>query len=122
MEQDLEDIIIAGGNDEDIEAAILFHLNLLGDQEGNINNDPQEFNLDDLTAAESKFLFRFEKDDVYRLSQTLRLPDFIRTYKGNKVSGLTSLCMILRRLAYPNRLRDLKNIWIFTTISVLGDK
>lgn len=85
MDQDLEDIIIAGGNDNDIEAAIL--INIFGDQEENINNDREEFHLDELSDDDCKFLFRFEKDDLHRLVQVLRLPDFIRTYKGNKVSG-----------------------------------
>lgn len=64
MEQDLEAVIIAGGNDQDIEAAIL--INILREQAGEI--PPQQFNLEDVTDDDCKFLFRFEKNDIYIVS------------------------------------------------------
>lgn len=65
MEQDLENIMLAGGNDGDIEAAIL--INILGEEEITMRNDNHQFMLDELKADECKFLFRFqkEKDAIY---------------------------------------------------------
>ncbi|KAJ8916393.1 hypothetical protein NQ315_014603 [Exocentrus adspersus] len=108
MEQDLDNIIVAGANPSDIEAAII--INILGDHEQQMDGNDEihePFNLDDVLMSDCKYLFRFEKNDIYRLCAALRMPPYVRTYKGNKVTGLTCLCMVLRRLAYPNRLRDL---------------
>lgn len=70
MEQDLEAVIIAGGNDQDIEAAIL--INILREEAGAI--PPQQFNLEDVADDDCKFLFRFEKNDLYTLCRALRMP------------------------------------------------
>lgn len=108
MDEDLEAIIIGGGNDQDIEAAILMHI-LRDEQDGGAQQ--QRFTLDEVPDENCKFLFRFKKDDIYRLYHALQIPEFVRTYNENKVTGITALCMLLRRLTYPNRLRDLRQLF-----------
>lgn len=41
------------------------------------------------------------------LKQHLNIPDVIKCCQGTKASGVDALCIILRRLAYPNRLCDI---------------
>ena len=65
-----------------------------------------DFNL--VTAERAKFEYRFEKQDIVRLYDALRLPRFMTMQNGAVVLGLDALCMTLRRLAYPNRLGDLE--------------
>ena len=51
--------------------------------------------------------FRFFKDDIYRLSRVLRVPEFIICQNGVKVTGIEALCVYLKRFAYPCRYSDL---------------
>lgn len=52
-------------------------------------------------------LFRFEKEDFMDLFTNLRFPPFFIAKNRSKVDGRLVLCLVLRRLAYPNRLVDL---------------
>ena len=72
------------------------------------------------------FSCRFAKDDVFRLSEALHLPEWYRCVQKTKATGLEALAVMLRRLAYPNRLCDLVPIFgrreselsiIFNTVS-----
>ncbi|VEN41877.1 unnamed protein product [Callosobruchus maculatus] len=87
----------------------------------NAQEPPQYFNLEDVDNNDCTSLFRFEKNDLYQLCEALRLPEFITTYNQNKVSGRTGLCMLLRRLVYPNRLSDLQGLFGYSpqTISMV---
>jgi hypothetical protein len=51
--------------------------------------------------------FRFEKDHIYHLKDALRLPEVLKCAQGTVSSGIEGLCIVLRRLAYPNRLIDI---------------
>ena len=51
--------------------------------------------------------FRFFKNDIYRLSDTLQLPENIVCYNGTKVDKIEGLCIFLKRYSYPCRHRDM---------------
>ena len=55
-------------------------------------------------------MFRFEKNDLKRLQTALRFPDEMKA-NGTKTTGFEALCIMLRRLAYPNRLIDLAQVF-----------
>jgi hypothetical protein len=67
--------------------------------------------LDLLTDADCKFEFRFDKQEIVELVVQLRLPDVIILSNGSRYNSLEALCIMLRRLAYPSRLLDLRNIF-----------
>lgn len=58
-----------------------------------------------------KELFRFEQDDMHELLDGLRMPDEVTSSQGVTVSDAEALCMTLRRLAYPTRLRELEALF-----------
>lgn len=51
--------------------------------------------------------FRFDRDDIYVLAQLLEMPEVMRAPNRSTWSGLDGLCLVLRRLSYPNRLLEL---------------
>ena len=61
------------------------------------------------TLSEQEFLthFRFQKQDMGQLMHALRLKKVYTGTNGIKWSGIEGLCILLRRLCYPNRLADL---------------
>ena len=65
------------------------------------------FNIEDMNDDECKSEFRFLKDDIYTLKEIMNIPDVFTCYNGLKVSGIESLCILLKRYAYPNRYSDL---------------
>lgn len=65
------------------------------------------FDLASLNDLECKQNFRFHKEDIPRLANALHMPNLFTTKSHVKASGLEGLCLLLRRLAYPNRLSDL---------------
>lgn len=50
---------------------------------------------------------RFSKDDLPRLAAALSLPEQYTCEQGTSATGMEALLVLLRRLAYPNRLCDL---------------
>ena len=73
--------------------------------------DLQRFNLDDLTDQQSLNKFRFDKGSIHRLVRCLGLPEQIQLPNLCICSGTVALCVLLRRLVYPNRLSDLKALF-----------
>ena len=65
------------------------------------------FEMDRFTEGEFENLFRFRKEHIAPLAAALRLDDEYSSKNGIKWSGTEGLCMLLRRIAYPNRLVDL---------------
>ena len=70
--------------------------------------------------------FRFAKDDMERLSAALTIPEKYTCVQGTTTTGMEALMILLRRLAYPNRLCDLVQLFgrsqselslIFNTVS-----
>jgi hypothetical protein len=57
---------------------------------------------------------RCEKYDIPRLRDALKIPDQYTCCQGTVVGGLEALLIMLRRLAYPNRLSDLTPIFART--------
>ncbi|CAN7989998.1 unnamed protein product [Ixodes pacificus] len=55
--------------------------------------------------------FRFEKTNLAALQSALRIPASVTSLQGVVVPGDEALCILLRRLAYPNRLFDLEGIF-----------
>lgn len=47
--------------------------------------------------------FRFYKEDILKLKTALQIPDKVPCLKRVKVTGIEALCIVLKRLAYPNR-------------------
>ncbi|CAB4022426.1 Hypothetical predicted protein, partial [Paramuricea clavata] len=65
--------------------------------------DYEQFDLDDLCNDECKAEFRFLKNDIYTLYEVLQIPEEMKCVNGFKVLGLTALCVLLKRFAYPCR-------------------
>ncbi len=55
--------------------------------------------------------FRFDKATLYRLIVVLRLAPEYRASNGTKWTALEGLCIMLKRLSYPNRLVDCVHIF-----------
>ena len=67
--------------------------------------------LEKLTASQCKEMFRFAKEDIYELRRCLRIPDELVGINRTRFSGLEGLCILLRRLAYPNRLVYIEKVF-----------
>lgn len=75
------------------------------------NWEIESFNLDVFTDLECWRFFRFHRNDICRLKKALKIPDFVSTSQFDLVTGIEGLCIVLRRLAYPNRWIDLRRIF-----------
>ncbi|XP_070387683.1 uncharacterized protein [Dermacentor albipictus] len=82
---------------------------------GSTRRDPLSanglLNMDTMDAGVFRSYFRFEKNDISRLHNALRMPAVIKTAQRVTVPGEESLCITLRRLSYPNRLCDLEHLF-----------
>ena len=67
----------------------------------------EEFNLENITEAECKTEFRFERGDIERLADVLQLPPTFECPQGSVCDRTEGLCILLRRLAYPCRYSDM---------------
>ena len=65
------------------------------------------FDIDAFTDEEFRSFFRFSREHISPLMQVLRLRKNYKASNGIRWSGEEGLCMVLRRLCYPNRLSDL---------------
>ena len=63
--------------------------------------------LNNMSEAECKAEFRFEKKDLPTLAEALQIPPSFKLRQGSIVSGMEGLCILLRRLAYPCRFGDM---------------
>lgn len=68
-----------------------------------LDKKPGVFNLDELTDDFCFTHFRFYKADIKKLRVGLNIPEEIKLKSGAKIGGLCALCVLLKRLAYPNR-------------------
>ena len=67
----------------------------------------EEFNLEEnISEAECKAEFRFERGDIERVADVLKLPATIKCPQGSVCGRIEELCILLRRLAYPYRYSD----------------
>lgn len=89
-------------NDEDI--ALYDHiLNSKNRFYHYLDREPGVFNLDNLNDSYCYFHFRFYKDDIRKLVRLLNIPEQISLKSRVKVAGEEALCILLKRLSYPNR-------------------
>ena len=65
------------------------------------------FDFESLDPHECKAEFRFEKQDLPKLKQCLRIPDRFVCPQGTVCSGMEGLCILLKRLNYPCRYSDM---------------
>jgi hypothetical protein len=84
MEEQLEIAILAGANDQEIEQLILH--NIIGVEENNAIQ-PVEFNLNNMSDDEVTANFRFQREDIIRLRNALRIPQRVISNTRNKVAG-----------------------------------
>ncbi|KAJ8909281.1 hypothetical protein NQ315_003524 [Exocentrus adspersus] len=95
MEEILEAIIVADGEDPDVELAIFD--NILIDRDG---------------------VEEFQRADLPRLQNVFRIPHVIVTEAGDRIEGFKALLIILKRLAYPCRLVELKKFFNMSSQSI----
>ncbi|KAH8028958.1 hypothetical protein HPB51_021105 [Rhipicephalus microplus] len=65
-------------------------------------------NLDSMSSQCVRRQFRYEKADFPVFVRALKMPQYITSAQGVRVTAADALCICLRRLAYPNRLCDLQ--------------
>ena len=51
--------------------------------------------------------FRFKIDEIFRLAASLQLPEVFRCHNGVVIDTVESLCIVVKRFAYPCRYADL---------------
>lgn len=68
-----------------------------------VDKEPGRFDLGQLGDSYCFTHFRFYKNDIRRLIPVLKIPEKIIFTNRVTVSGEEALCVLLRRLAYPNR-------------------
>lgn len=69
------------------------------------------FDINGFSAEESIAMFRFEPEDIQRIVKIFNFQAKIKTSCGRTCESTEALCILLRRLAYPNRLCDLCGIF-----------
>ena len=67
----------------------------------------RHFDIDDLCDDECQTNFRFFRNDIYKLTEVLDLPDKIECYNGLVVDKVEALVMFLKRFSYPCRYADM---------------
>lgn len=66
--------------------------------------------LHEINTFDFRQYFRFSREEVRKIISCLRLPDVIVTpHHKDRVQSFEAVCIVLRRLSYPNRLFDLQN-------------
>lgn len=99
---DCDDILLLLDDDEDI-AVCDYILNTKNRVHHYLDKASGVFDLEKLGDSYCFTHFRFYKDDIRRMRRALNIPELIILKSRVKVSGEEALCILLRRLAYPNR-------------------
>ena len=97
------DLALMSGDDD----LLLLHY-LTMPQTTTFDASAARFDLNLYTDEQSKVMFRFSKDQIFRLVTALDIPPLYKCSERCVVSGLDGLCLLLRRLSYPNRFCDLE--------------
>lgn len=74
--------------------------------------------IDELSEEQFRTLFRFKKEDIYALCDALGIPVKIVCKNRTVCTGIEGLCILIRRLAYPNRLQDLSCVFGRSTAEI----
>ena len=64
-------------------------------------HDYTQFDLESKDETECKAEFRFEKNDLTALAEALQIPGRFICKQGTVRNGMTGLCIVLKRFAYP---------------------
>lgn len=119
----LEQILFFLLAEDDDDAIILQLLPELFPDNVDTTYDPNvpRFSLEQFSDVQCKAFFRFYKQDLISLANSLRIPDEITLSNRIRINGIDALCITLRRLSYPNRLVDLEKFcgWPKTTLSMI---
>ena len=67
----------------------------------------EQFRLENLEDDECVSEFRFRKNDLPLLADSLGIPDIFKCDQRSVSDGMEALCMLLKRLAYPCRYSDM---------------
>ena len=98
-------------DDDDALLCLQLNVPVLMNQEPPFHHKYPRFDLGNFTEEECENNFRFKKGDIPRLHHALFVPDELKSQSRTKWSGMEGLCVVLRRLAYPNRLKDIVPIF-----------
>lgn len=79
--------------------------------EGEEEEIGSRLNLDRLSRKRCVELFRFTQSEIRRLCTSLRLRDEFVHVNKTTWTGLEGLCVVLRRLSYPCRFKDLRALF-----------
>ena len=107
---DFEDIAAALVVDPDfidIEDLFAVMLDEIANREPPTHRSYADFSVDNFNEEEFKTYFRFKKEDLNDLVQSLKLEDNYSAANEIKWDCYEGICILLRRLSYPNRLSDL---------------
>lgn len=111
MEEILNLSALGAITDQDLEAAVLLNYMDTRNAPENRTEKYGPFEIDELNERECLALFRFKKNDIEKLQDMLCIPAVITTSQRYSVSGMMGLCILLRRLSYPNRLSDIEPLF-----------
>ena len=75
-----------------------------------VNYGPR-LDLDSLTDKKCLEIFRFRKEEIRELCILFRLQNNFVFVNGTTWTAEEGLCVVLRRLSYPNRLVDLEGVF-----------
>ena len=64
-----------------------------------------------MSDLECRMKFRFTRDEIKRIAPLLWSRPWVKLSTRERVPRLEALCILLRRLSYPNRLVDLMDIF-----------
>ena len=70
-----------------------------------------KLDLEKLHDDQCKVTFRFPKNHIYNLKETLNIPEKIMCWNNVRVDGVEALCAVLERFAYPCRFIDMIKIY-----------
>jgi len=108
-EQDTTSMLLLSAVEEDDE--LVFLAGLHSACHPDIHVARFRFTLKSVSNEDCLHMFRFRRCDVTRLKTALNIPDVVRGSNGTTASGIEALCILLRRLAYPNRLKHISGIF-----------
>ena len=64
------------------------------------------FDLENLSDGECNAEFRFPKNNIYSLIDTLRIPNEVRCHNRESTDAVDALYVLLKRNSYPSRFSD----------------
>ena len=115
MDEDAVHVLFLAHSDGTIgDEELVCFLTTLAEDEAAASKDDDlgpRFDLDVVTDKTCKELFRFTKSEIRRLRRLLLIPEDNFALNRTCWSGEEGLCILLRRLAYPCRLRDLRRVF-----------